>query len=421
MVAEPVQATILTLTSFYNQASNYLATQHDKLVHSEYYEKIASWDPVLLVKGENYSSMNCRQQPTTLVDRCYTKLKDNKIKVATILTIGIGLTSIYVFADASGLNKYKIACKPKRRVPKLSNGARRDIVLVVGSPTEPLTRLIVLDFEKRGFIVYLTILDEKDFKYIESNPITDDINYLNLNEESNKLGVQLSNFQRLISQPVIPFPGASPHHLRLLSVVFAPNLYFPLGPIENISMSSWNKVFDRLFTYLKLFSSGLVNLVRQQDAKIISIVPSIVSSLEMPYHAPETLFQNSSKHFFTTLTRELNKQGLSVTQVKLGNLNISNGRQSYGRISNIVNSEIRNWDEDMKLLYANDFSKSQLNSTPIRAAGKGSNLRDLYHLLFDLIYSKEVNLPVVYCGAGARIYDWLSVIFPDSLIEWFLV
>ena len=84
---------------------------------------------------------------------------------------GVGLGAMLVV----GLGAYRARTatppKARRRVPKLANGARRDVVLVVGSPTEPLTRLICLDFEKRGFIVYLTLLEANDVRYVESNQI----------------------------------------------------------------------------------------------------------------------------------------------------------------------------------------------------------------------------------------------------------
>ena len=38
---------------------------------------------------------------------------------------------------------------------KASNGARVEVVVVAGSPSEPNTRSISLDLERRGFIVYI--------------------------------------------------------------------------------------------------------------------------------------------------------------------------------------------------------------------------------------------------------------------------
>jgi hypothetical protein len=45
--------------------------------------------------------------------------------------------------------------RKKRRAKKASNGARLEVVVVAGSPSEPLVRSISLDLERRGFIVYI--------------------------------------------------------------------------------------------------------------------------------------------------------------------------------------------------------------------------------------------------------------------------
>jgi hypothetical protein len=418
MVAEPVQATWKALNYYYNWTSDFVATQQDKVVNSEYFDKLPELNPFSTSKPD--PKIIARKPPLSI----YTKLSDhvcrNKIQYVSVFSIGIGTGSYYYYNNIYKSTQQQKSIKFKRRVPKLANGARGDVVLIVGSPTEPLTRLIALDFEKRGFVVYLTILDEKDFKYIESNQITEDINYLNLNE-SYSFEVQISKFRQLLEIPVVPFPGADSHYLRLTSVIFAPSLYFPIGPIENITVASWNKMNERFSTYLKLFSSGLVNLIRSQQSKIILINANIISCLDMPYHAPETIFLNSVRHLFTALSRELSQHNISVTQIRLGNLNISNqDGASESKIATIVNSEIRSWNEDIKELYASNFSSSQYKANPIKSTGRGTSLRQLYHLMFDLIYAKGKNPPVVYCGTGARIYDWVSKIIPESILAWFL-
>lgn len=418
MVAEPVQATWQTLNYYYNRTSNYVSTQHEKIVNSDYFENLVAMSPFSGNLIENEEIIN--KQPLSIFDKAADHVYNNKILYLTVFSIGLGAGSYYYCKNICKQTTLKKPIKLRRRVPKLSNGARKDVVLIVGSPTEPLTRLIALDFEKRGFIVYLTILDEKDFKYIESNQITEDINYLNLNE-SYSFEVQINKFKHLLELPVVPFPGADSHNLSLTAVIFAPSLYFPIGPIENITIASWNKVNERLSIYTKLFSSGLVKLVRSQKSKLILINANIISSLDMPYHAPETIFQNSVRHLFTTLSRELSQQLISVTQIRLGNLNISNqDGASDSRIASLVNSEIRSWNDDMKGLYASNFSSSQYKANPIKATGKGSSLRLLYHLMFDLIYAKKKNPLVVYCGTGARIYDWVSKVIPESLLAWIL-
>jgi hypothetical protein len=412
MVAEPVQATVETLKSIYYRSAEFLTEQQGNITKK--IEKLTASipEPIPLITKEQ-----------TTWDKLTRHVDENKLYYG----VGLGLFtgSLLYYNVHRHLNVAR--AQYKRRVPKLSNGARRDVVLVVGSPTEPLTRLICLDFEKRGFIVYLTLLDDKDIKYVESNPITDDLNYLNLKSSdksgtTNNLESQLSKFNQLLRLPVIPFPGAESHSLKLKSVVFAPSLYFPIGPIENVSINAWGKINERFNFYLMMLSCGLIQIIRNQQAKTILIYSNIVSGLNMPFHGPETIFNTQLKTLFTTLTRELKPLNLCVTQVKLGNIHISNqAKSSELKISNIINSELSSWNDDVKSLYGKAFSRSQSQSNPIRdTGGKGTSLKEFYHVLFDLIYSKKRNPPVVYCGTGARAYDLVGRMVPDTWLERFV-
>lgn len=410
MVAEPVLATLGTLRLFYATSCDYLSAQHEKLPDSTSF-----WNSSWLPHFDSSQTQHPQEHAEYALSRITQKCKDYKTELLSAFTVGLGLAGYLYFQLSEKSSSVK-----RRRVPKLANGARRDVVLVVGSPTEPLTRLLALDFEKRGFIVYLTILDDKDLKYIQSNAITDDINYLNLTE-SGGFESRFAKFRKLLEVKVVPFEGAKSHFLRLSAVVFTPTLYFPLGPIENIPETSWNKMFARLAVYYKLFGSGLLDLVRDQKSKVVGIIPSIVSTLKMPYHAPETILQNSLKDLFTTLAKEVRGQGISVTQVRLGNLNLSSSRNLPAsratRVSSIVEAEVRSWSDEMRSVYGSEFQKAQAQSSPIASTFKTRGLRDLHHLLFDLIFHNGRNPSVVYYGAGARAYDQIASILPESVME----
>lgn len=420
MVAEPVLATIQALSYAYDRSAGFIQAQHEKVSNSDITSSVSS---LFLWGNPDLPPPHIVESST--FDRLLSNVRDNKWKYLTILSIGIGTCS-YGFrmknANARKLGG-RSPQKPqrnKRRAPKLPNGARRDVVLIVGSPTVPLTRIIALDFEKRGLIVYVTILDDKDFRYIESNPITDDMNYLNL-RDTNSIELQLSKFQQLLELPVIPFIGADAHTLNLVSVVFAPNMYLPVGPIENLSINTWRSLDERILLIIQLLSQGLVKIIRNQQAKTILVNPSITSSLSMAYHAPETVFHNELKYVFTTLARELAHQSLLVTQVRLGNLQVTSRNVTQARVTNMISSEVRSWDEGTRSLYADNFAKSQHRANPITTSGgKGTNLKELYHTLFDLVYSKKTNPRVVYCGTGARSYDIISSILPATWIDFIL-
>ncbi|CCE79309.1 Piso0_001364 [Millerozyma farinosa CBS 7064] len=414
MVAEPVQATVDTLSYYYNHTADYLSVKKHEIIESDAFDKLV--DLKSYFTGND--SANSKGTGTRgWSDRTLDHLIKYKLRYISIFTIGIGIGAFY-FKKPTLTGNGKLL-KRRRRVPKMENGARSEVVLIFGSVTEPITRLLALDFEKRGFIVYITIQDEKDLKYIESNNITEDINYLNLCS-SQSYEMSINKFRQLLEIPVVPFPGADTHVLNLRAIVFAPSLHFQLGPVENISSASWSKLNDKLSMYFKALSSGLIALARAQNSKLILLVPNIISSLNIPYHSPESIFQNTLKNLFKCLSGELKKQNISVTQIRLGNIHVFNQNPaSRSKIQNIVHSEIRSWKEDMKSLYADSFSRSQYRFKPIKSTGKGSSLRDLYHLLFDLIYTNKRNPSVIYFGTGARIYDYIAKFIPESLIEFF--
>ena len=84
------------------------------------------------------------------------------------------MTTVIVIA-AGGLTYHIIKRKSnrkKRRAKRAPNGARVEVVVVAGSPSEPITRSISLDLERRGFIVYIVCntIEEEVLVQNESRP-----------------------------------------------------------------------------------------------------------------------------------------------------------------------------------------------------------------------------------------------------------
>lgn len=379
MVAEPVQASLSFLRAAYLQASGYVL------------ELFPAPDPNVLAPKT--------LPPTRPLERFFLWTEQHKRAIWAAAGVGLG-----VGIGAGAFFYSQTRAPPKRRVPKLANGARRDVVLVVGSPTEPLTRLVALDFEKRGFIVYLTILDDKDARYVNQSTLADDVNYLNLHDSPTD--AVLRDFKRWLATPVVPFANAAPHRLRLRAVVFAPHMFFPLGPAESVSPASWARVQRLLAVHFELFSAGLADIVRSHSSRVVAVVPTVVSTLCMPYHAPEAVFQAALKSFYATLAHELGPHGVPVTQVRLGNLNVSRGTP----LAAVVDAEVRSWPEEMRDAYGALFRRAQARAAV--GSGRASrSLRDLHHLLFDLVFARSPPR-VVYFGTGARAYEWLVCLFP---------
>lgn len=68
--------------------------------------------------------------------------------------------------------KRKSNYRKKRRAKRASNGARLEVVVVAGSPSEPITRSVALDLERRGYIVYVVCntIEEEVLVQNESRP-----------------------------------------------------------------------------------------------------------------------------------------------------------------------------------------------------------------------------------------------------------
>ncbi|KAI5295631.1 hypothetical protein KEM52_000763 [Ascosphaera acerosa] len=56
----------------------------------------------------------------------------------------------------------------KRKARRAGNGARKEIIIVVGSPHDAMTTMVALDLERRGFIVFVTtssVTEERLVRY----------------------------------------------------------------------------------------------------------------------------------------------------------------------------------------------------------------------------------------------------------------
>lgn len=87
----------------------------------------------------------------------------NKILTAVVV-VTIGGITYHVIKRST--------TRKKRRAKRAGNGARLEIVVIAGSPSEPITKSIALDLERRGFIVYIVCntIEEEVLVHNESRP-----------------------------------------------------------------------------------------------------------------------------------------------------------------------------------------------------------------------------------------------------------
>ena len=88
------------------------------------------------------------------------------ITAAVIAFVGTGGALVY-YQNAQS--------KRRRRAKRAPNGARKEIVVIAGPASSPVTKSLMLDLEKRGFIVYVVAhtLEEEDLIKAEGIGRTD--------------------------------------------------------------------------------------------------------------------------------------------------------------------------------------------------------------------------------------------------------
>jgi uncharacterized protein (UPF0333 family) len=101
---------------------------------------------------------------STYYERLHGWVMDHKF-LSTVIVVVIGGVAYHVIKKNTSRRK-------KRRAKRAGTGARLEVVVIAGSPSEPITRSVSLDLERRGFIVYVVCntIEEEVLVQNESRP-----------------------------------------------------------------------------------------------------------------------------------------------------------------------------------------------------------------------------------------------------------
>ncbi|KAL4780818.1 hypothetical protein BJX76DRAFT_33743 [Aspergillus varians] len=366
----------------------------------------------------------------SLYDRAYSWVMRNRAWSAAILAFA-GTTGVLYF----GNNKLRAK---RRKAKRAANGARKEIIVVAGSPHEPMTRSIAADLDRRGYIVYITVsaADEEQLVRAENRP---DIRPLWLDltmlpSSPSEVHSSLNEIHAMITQPRAPMPGVPPHICQLSGLILVPSPNFVAGPTATIPPSSWvDTINTRLLSPIltaQLFLPLLT--LRNTNSTIVLIYPSISSSLSAPFAGPEVATVRALSGFATSLRRELSLlhyNNIDLVELKLGNIDL--GPQYRAPHSHIAGAEVLTWSVQQRSLYGPQYLNS-IEQRPTSSAGsgvvRGSPARALHNALLDALEPTSRNVfgkraakkPVRYAGRGARSYHFIGQWAPPGLVGWML-
>ncbi|RAK91652.1 DUF1776-domain-containing protein [Aspergillus costaricaensis CBS 115574] len=368
--------------------------------------------------------------PRGFVDRVHSWFLRNRAWSAAIIAF-LGTSCVLYYGNKKLNGK-------RRRARRAGNGARKEIVVVAGSPHEPMTRAIAADLERRGYIVYVTVTSAEEEHIVQSENRADiKALWLDLSatpSSPSEIHPSLNEIYSLISRPQSPMAGVPPHTCQLSGLILVPSPNYASGPVATIPPSSWiDTVNTRLLSPILTTQIFLPLLtLRNSNSTIVVAYPSISSSLSAPFTGPEVATTRALSGFATSLRRELSllqQNNIDVVELKLGNIDL--GSQYRNAQSHITGTEVLAWSVQQRSLYASQYLNS-IEQRPAASAGpstiRGSPARALHYAVLDAldppskdIFGRRVaKNPVIYVGRGARTYHFIGEWVPAGLVGWML-
>lgn len=328
-------------------------------------------------------------------------------------------------------------CRKSRRARRAHNGARLDVVVIAGSPTLPVTRSLALDLERRGFIVYIACNTVDDEAHVQ-NLSRPDIQPLGIDiTDPPSAGVSIERFAQYLQRPRAAVPGAKPNYLTLKSVILIPSLSYQTSPIATIPPSSFADLFNThllhpiltIQAFLPLLTARLSSASEKSPPKVLVFTPSIISSINPPFHAPEATVCSALSAFTDVLAGELHPMSIPVTHVQLGTFDFAGFTPAALRLTSAVqpgllpapDSVETPWPEAARHAYGRNFANttgSAISAGRIRGM-RGSSLRDLHNAVFDVM-DGSITSGVVRVGLGAELYGFVGKFVPRSLVGWIM-
>jgi NAD(P)-dependent dehydrogenase (short-subunit alcohol dehydrogenase family) len=363
------------------------------------------------------------QSPTS--SRIINWAWSNRVAVGIVSATSIGIGT-YVFTQRQASRRRK------RRASRATNGARKEVVVLAGSPHDSVVRSLAIDLERRGFIVFV-VVNSMDDEQVVLGIGGRDIRPLHIDLlDARGAEASIARFENYITFPVTAFHGANPHHLQLSGMILVTDSLFPTGPIETITAEHWSDVLNLRLLSPFITARLFISILRTHQSRLLVLTPSITHSLSPPFHAPETVAVAALDAFTTTLRRELCQLNVSVSQLRLGTFDISSISPQQYQYSNSTRADLISWPPSVRSAYgrsyasqeaynpANNTTKDPTKDPTHKRPVKGSSLRELHHRVFDLITSQSSLPKLSRAGSGSYIYTLIGKIAPDVVINWMM-
>ena len=231
----------------------------------------------------------------------------------------------------------------------------------------------------------------------------------------------IERFHEMLIKPHVAFEKAKPHNLTLKGVVLVPDLIFPTGPVETVSLELWSDALNAKVLHTIAVTQALLPTVCEFKARILMLTPSIVASLRPPFHSVETTVVKALEGFLASLRAELGTLGIDVLQFHLGTFDYSHVGPKHHLQTRARNSP-HAWPATTRALYARNFENQThtgQNRGILNADSSGSSMRELQNTVFDALTQRRPR-SVWRVGRGSVTYDLVGSWVPDGLVGYMM-
>ncbi|KAK3341250.1 hypothetical protein B0T25DRAFT_557815 [Lasiosphaeria hispida] len=370
--------------------------------------------------------------PTSLIERTQNWFSRNKILTGVV----VGATGAIIYR----MYRNNVHFHKPRRARRSRSGGRVEVVVVAGSPALPLTRSLSIDLERKGFAVYVVSTGAMDDSLIRGmarpdiQPLFIDIT------DPPSAGGSIERFAHFLQVPHAAVPNAKKHHLSLSAVILIPSLHYQTSPIATIPPSSFADLFNThllqpiltIQTFLPLLTARLGPADKFSPPKVLVLTPSIISSINPPFHAPQATVCSALTAFTEVLAGELRPLSIPVTHIQMGSLDFDSfstrcaphNHQRGKPVGLLPASEASNtlsWPDSARHTYGENYinqAESVISSGRLHGLGRHS-IRELHNAVFDVIDGSNKS-DVVRVGLGANVYGFVGRWVPRNLVSWMM-
>lgn len=203
-----------------------------------------------------------------------------------------------------------------------------------------------------------------------------------------------------------------------------PDLIYPSGPVETVSAELWSDALNAKVLNTIAVTQAFLPTICEFKGRVLLLTPSIVSSLQPPFHGVESAVVGALQGFITSLRGELGTLGIEVCHLKLGTFDFSSAGSKH-HLTPISVHRTYAWPPSARALYGQNYvtqsriagSRGLFNENG--AAAKGSSLRKLHKAVFDALTQKHPK-QVWRVGRGSVAYDIVGTWVPQGIVGWML-